>query len=182
MHPALDVLKEALAELKPKPDDIGRIDFATYKFAAVMRNPAPPNFFASKYSLPHAAAVMVVRGNAGHSAIDDSALRDPAIAAVRERVHVVEDAAMSAVAPKLRPARVTLKLKDGRTVTHECESHRGDFNRPFAESEIRAKFYELAGEALTAEGSTKVEAAVERCEEWKSVRELVELMRAHSKP
>ncbi|MDB5809021.1 MAG: hypothetical protein JWN94_1143 [Betaproteobacteria bacterium] len=181
MHPALDVLKEALAELKPAPGDIERIDFTTYLFASVMRNPAPPNFFASKYSLPHAAAVMVVRGNAGHSAIDDSAVRDPAIAALRERVNVTEDPAMSAVAPKLRPARVTVKLKDGRSATRECESHRGDFNRPFAESEIRAKFHELAGEVLTAEGSKKVEAAIEKCEQWKSVRELIDLMRAHSK-
>jgi 2-methylcitrate dehydratase PrpD len=147
-----------------------------------MRNPDPPNFFASKYSLPHAAAVMAVRGNAGHSAIDDTALRDPAIAALRQRVHVTEDAEMSVVAPRLRPARVTLKLKDGRQSTHACESHRGDFNRPFAESEIRAKFHELAGTVLTAEGSKRVEAAVDRCEEWKSVRELVALMRAHAKP
>src|SRR6185436_12063656 len=80
IHPALDCLKEALAELACRPEDIERIDFATYRFASVMRNPDPPNFFASKYSLPHAAAVMAVRGNAGHSAIDDTALRDPAIA------------------------------------------------------------------------------------------------------
>ena len=41
-------------------DDIERIDVATFGFAAAMRNPDPPNFFASKYSLPHAAAALVV--------------------------------------------------------------------------------------------------------------------------
>ncbi len=181
IHPALDMLHNALAELKPAAGTIERIDIATYRFASVMRNPDPPNFFASKYSLPHAAAVMVVRGNAGHSAIDDTALRDPVIAALRQRVHVTEDAAMSAVAPRLRPARVTLTLKDGRSATHECDSHRGDFNRPFEESAIRAKFHELAGTVLTAEGSQKIEAAIDRCEQWTSVRELVVLMRSHSK-
>jgi 2-methylcitrate dehydratase PrpD len=182
IHPALDMVQEALAALKPTPGDVERIDIATYRFASVMRNPDPPNFFASKYSLPHAAAVMIVRGNAGHSAIDDSALRDPAIAELRRRVYVTEDPAMSAVAPRLRPARVTLTLKGGKQSTHTCESHRGDFNRPFAESEIRAKFHELAGTALTTEGSKRVEAAVDGCEQWKSVRELVDLMRAHAKP
>ncbi len=182
IHPALDMVKDALAALKPKPDDVARIDIATYRFASVMRNPDPPNYFASKYSLPHAAAVMIVRGNAGHSAIDDSALHDPAIAALRQRVHVTEDTAMSAVAPRLRPARVTLTLKDGRQTTHTCDSHRGDFNRPFAESEIRAKFHELAGTALNAEGVKRVEEAVDRCEQWSSVRELVALMRKHGRP
>src|SRR5260370_1214173 len=61
IHPALDCLQEALAALHPQPDEVERIDIATYRFASVMRNPDPPNYFASKYSLPHAAAAMVVR-------------------------------------------------------------------------------------------------------------------------
>ena len=71
IHPALDCLQEALAALHPQPDEIERIDVATYRFASVMRNPDPPNYFASKYSLPHAAAAMVVRGSAGYAALDD---------------------------------------------------------------------------------------------------------------
>ena len=86
IHPALDCLQEALAELRPRPDEVERIEVATYRFASVMRNPDPPNYFASKYSLPHAAAAMVVRGDAGHAALDDAALHDPAIAALRHRV------------------------------------------------------------------------------------------------
>jgi len=176
-HPALDSLKEALAELRPKPEDIERIDVATYRFASVMRNPEPSNYFASKYSLPHAAATMVVRGSAGFSSMDDSALRDPAIAALRQRVHVTEDPAMSALAPRLKPACVTVLLKDGRSATHTCESHRGDFNRPFEESELRAKFRELAGVALTPEGVAQVEQMVDHAESWPSVRKLPQLLR-----
>src|SRR5438477_760958 len=108
IHPALDCLREALAELRPSPDQIERIEIATYRFASVMRNPDPSNYFASKYSLPHAAAAMAVRGGAGYAALDDSALQDPAIAALRHRVHVTEDPAMTAAAPRLRPARVTV--------------------------------------------------------------------------
>lgn len=108
IHPALDRLQQVLAELQPHPEEVARIDFVTYRFAAVMRNPDPPNFFASKYSLPHAAATMVVRGHAGHAALDDTAVHDPAIVALRHRVTVTEDPAMSAVAPRLRPARATV--------------------------------------------------------------------------
>src|ERR1700732_2595830 len=39
IHPALDCLQQALAELRPRPDEIAHIDIATYRFAAVMRNP-----------------------------------------------------------------------------------------------------------------------------------------------
>jgi 2-methylcitrate dehydratase PrpD len=177
IHPALDCLAAALAELRPRPDQVERIEVATYRFASVMRNPDPPNYFASKYSLPHAAAAMVVRGGAGFVELDDTALADPVIAALRHRVHIAEDQAMSAVAPRLRPARVTVTLNDGRQATHATESHRGDFQLPFAESELRDKFRELAATVLTPAGAAEVERAVDRCEEWTSVGELPELLR-----
>src|SRR5712671_1073003 len=182
IHSALDCLRDALAELRPSPDQIERIDIATYRFASVMRNPDPPNYFASKYSLPHAAAVMVVRGNAGFTELDDGALQDPAIAALRHRVHVTEDPVMSAVAPRLRPARVTVTLTDGRQATRAGDSYRGDFQRPFAEAEIRGKFHELAGVVLIPEGVSRVEDAVDRCEHWKSVDDLIELLRRYGRP
>src|SRR5439155_20731110 len=97
------------------------------------------------------AAAIVVRGGAGFAQLDDSALADPTIAALRHRVHIAEDPQMSAVAPRLRPARVTVTLSDGRKATHSRDSHRGDFNQPFAESEIRAKFPEQAETVLTPE-------------------------------
>ena len=181
IHPALDCLQAALAALRPQLEQIERIDIATYRFASVMRNPDPPNYFASKYSLPHAAATMVVRGGAGYSELDDTALDDPAIVALRRRVYISEDETMSAVAPRLRPARVTLTLTDGRQTTHACESHRGDFQEPFAEAEIRGKFHKLAGIVLSPDGVTMVEDAIDRCEDWKSLDELTALLRRHSR-
>ena len=177
IHPALDCLGEILAALRPQPNQIERIDIATYRFASVMRNPDPPNYFASKYSLPHAAATMVVKGSAGYAALDDASVQDPSISGLRHRVHVTEDPAMSAVAPRLRPARVTMTLTDGRQTTRACESHRGDFQQPFTESELRDKFRELAGTVLTLEGVSDVEHAIDRCERWESVGELTELLR-----
>jgi 2-methylcitrate dehydratase PrpD len=182
IHSALDCLREALAELRPSPDQIESIDIATYRFASVMRNPDPPNYFASKYSLPHAAAVMAVKGGAGFAELDDAALQDPAIAALRHRVHVSEDPAMSAVAPRLRPARVSVTLSDGRQATRAGDSYRGDFQRPFAETEIREKFHELAGVVMTLEGVSRVEEAVEHSEAWESVGELTALLRRHGRP
>ena len=181
IHPALDCLQQALAELQPRPDEIAHIDFATYRFASVMRNPDPPNFFASKYSLPHAAATMAVRGHAGHTALDDSAVHDPAIVALRHRVTVTEDPAMSAMVPRLRPARVTVALTDGRSATQACDSHRGDFHQPFAEVELRNKFRELAGTALTQEGVILTEQAVDHCENWDNVDVLTTLCRRHGR-
>ena len=88
---------------------------------------------------------------------------------------------MSALAPRLRPARVTVTLADGRSATHSCDSHRGDFQLPFAESEIREKFRELAATVLTSEGANAVEHAVDRSDEWASLAELTALLRHHGR-
>jgi hypothetical protein len=64
-------------------------------------------------------------------------------------------------------------------MTHALESHRGDFSQPFPETEIRAKFHELAGLVLTAEGVAAVEALVARCEQWTDIGELTGALARH---
>jgi 2-methylcitrate dehydratase PrpD len=177
IYAALDALEDALAELLPRPDEIDRIDVATYRFASVMQHPHPQNTFAARYSLPHAAAAIVVRGNAAYGSFTDAALRDPAIAALRQRVHIAEDPQLTAMAPRLKPARVTVTLKNGRQCTRTCDNARGDFQRPYQEEEIHAKFRELASLVLPHEGVMAVEDALSRCDTWESVRELASLCR-----
>jgi len=147
-----------------------------------MCNPSPANYFASKYSLPHAAAVMVVCGKTDHRAIDDASLHDPAIATVRARVSVHEDATMSTRVPADKPAQVTLALKDGRRHTHTVSSHRGDFRAPYADNELRAKFRDLAAEVLTREGVLQMENAIDRCERLHSVGDLAVIVGRYQKP
>jgi hypothetical protein len=72
-------------------------------------------------------------------------------------------------------------LTDGRHSTHSRESHRGDFQQPFAEPEIRGKFRDLGGVVLRPEGVRSVENAVDRCEEWQSVAELTGLLRCQGR-
>ena len=88
---------------------------------------------------------------------------------------------MSAMVPRLRPARVTVALTDGRSATHACDSHRGDFHQPFAEAELRNKFRELAGTVLTQEGVILTEQAVDHCESWANADVLTTLCRRHGR-
>ena len=179
IHPSLDCVRDVLGALQPAAADIERIDVETYAFAAVMRNPDPPNYFASKYSLPHAAAVLVARGGLGIAQMDDSSLDDPAIAALRHRVHVLEDPALTARVPAARPARVTLTLRDGRQASAAREMSWRDETNPDPDADLRVKFHELAGRVLTEQGVRAVEEAIDRAEDWASVAELTGLLRRH---
>jgi 2-methylcitrate dehydratase PrpD len=181
IHAALDSLAETLATLKPKPEEVADIDVRTFAFASGMRNAAPPNYFASKYSLPHAAAVLIARGGLGFAEIDDSALKDPVIARLRPRVRIAEDPAMTARSTAaIRPARVTLTLKDGRSATAAREASVRDTLKADPEPQVRAKFHELAAAHLTSAGIDAIEAAVDRCEDWETMAALIEPLRRHA--
>ena len=173
IYSALDALEDILTEHKPLPEHIARVDVATYRFAANMREPDPVNYFAAKYSFPHAAAALILRGNAGYHAFTEEAVADPAIAAIRRRVAVREDPALNASVPRLKPARVTVTFTDGRQVTRLRESARGDFQEPYREDEVRAKFRELAGVVLSPGAVTRVEELVERLDELERLSDLV---------
>jgi 2-methylcitrate dehydratase PrpD len=175
IYSALDALEDILAELRPPPASIERIDVATYGFAANMRAPDPMNPFAARYSLPHAAAALVLRGHAGRGAFTEDVVRDPAIAAFRRRVSVREDPELSAHVPRLKPARVTVTLTDGRQVTRLRESARGDYQDPYDPGEIRSKFRELAGLVLSPTGVARMEELVDRLDDLPRLGALVEV-------
>ncbi len=181
IYSALDALEDALAELQPEAEAIEGIDVETYRFAANMKNQEPPNTFAARYSLPHAAAATVLRGDVGHGSFTEAVLHDPQVVALRRRVQVREDPQLSERVPEIKPARVTLRLKDGRACTRTCESARGDFQRPYSEADIRRKFHDLVGLVLTPGGGQAVEAAVHQAEDWANVQTLVEMMRRYSR-
>jgi 2-methylcitrate dehydratase PrpD len=177
IYPALDALEDILRDHRPDPASIEHIEVTTYQFAANMREPDPVNSFAARYSLPHAAAALVWRGTAGYHAFTGDAVRDPAIAALRRRITVREDRDLSAHVPRLKPARVTVTFTDGGRATRLCESARGDYQNPYGEDEIRAKFRELAGLVLSRDGAARVEALVDRLDDLPRLGDLVEVLR-----
>ena len=89
---------------------------------------------------------------------------------------------MNQSVPAAKPARVTVTLRDGRQATHSCDSPRGDCLNPYDPSEIRQKFRELAGLALTSRGVEEVESAIDRLERWTSASVLTDLLRRHCRP
>jgi 2-methylcitrate dehydratase PrpD len=177
IYSALDALEDILADLRPDPASIERVEVATYRFAANMREPNPANYFAAKYSLPHAAAALVLRGNTGYHAFTEEVVRDTAIAAFRRRITVREDPELNAQVPRLKPARVTVTFTDGRQVTRLRESARGDYQDPYGEGEVRSKFRELAGVVLSSAAVTKLEALVDRLDEVPRLGDLVAVLR-----
>ena len=116
--------------------DIERIELETHRPG--MSNPAPPTTLAARFSFEHVVAAACVYGEAGPAAFSTEALANPDVSRLRGRVGVRRfEPALPR--PHDRPARITLHMNDGGTVTSECLSARGGPDQPFEEEVILSK-------------------------------------------
>ena len=125
------------------PDRIAGIDVDSYAFAAELDDPRPRNVLAAKFSVPFAVATTIVNRSSDVESFAWDQVRNPAVLELAARVSVREDASMSARLPDHRPARVTVRLTDGQSLTAATETNRGDWADPYPVDEIRAKFMSL---------------------------------------
>lgn len=160
-HGALDALALVLARTGPlQPDQVRRIEVDTYVWAAQLDSPAAPNMLAAKFSIPFALATSIAHGAASVPAFRGPARENPAVAALAARIAVNEDAAMTAMLPGLRPARLRVTLADGTRHEAEVTTNRGDTEDPYTEAEVRAKFRELADPVYGVDRARAIEEAV----------------------
>lgn len=178
-HGALDVVARLLADEGPlDPAAISRIEVETYVWAAQLDAPEPANMLAAKFSLPFAIATTLIHGEASVPAFRAPALSDERILALARRVAVQEDPTLTAMLPDLRPARVAIHLADGRVLSGETFTNRGDARDPYGPDEVRAKFAELAGLVWGQAHAERIRQAVETLDEAASLAALDALLAA----
>jgi 2-methylcitrate dehydratase PrpD len=142
-HPAIDALRRALAA-GVDPAAVERVEIATYAEAIrFCDRPAPRTPAEARFSLQHAAAVVLARREPALADFTPEAIADPSLAPRRERVTVVEDPAASARFPAHYGASVTLTLDDGRRVEAAVRDAWGDPEWPLEAAEVRAKALRL---------------------------------------
>jgi len=136
-HPAIDA---ALA-LKADSGLAGPIVVETYADAVTFCDrPEPTSVIEAKFSLQHAVAVVATRGDPRPEDFEPEAIGDPATAAARRRVKVLEAPEISARYPARFGARVSA---GGRSVG--LVDALGDPERPLSRDGIIAKAKQLIG-------------------------------------
>ena len=177
-HPAVEALEELLAVAPIPPDRIAAIRVATSALGATMSDRDPVGALGAKFSIPYSLAVRLVRGDCGAEAFREPALSDPRVRALARLIEVTEDPALTALVPDKRPARVEIRLTDGRVHARQVDTPAGEFDRPYPEALLREKFIALASDDLGAAGAAAAWDSARHVGERKSVRELTDGLRA----
>ena len=145
-HAALDALIELMGQHGQLADHeaIDRIEVDSYSLAAELDDQSPRNMLAAKFSVPFAMATTLVTGTSGVESFSGHALTDPHTLALAKRVTVREDHSMTERLPDLRPASVTVFMKDGSRFHASVETNRGDWQDPYDQDQLFEKYQSLA--------------------------------------
>ena len=103
---------------------------------------------------------------------------DPQTRELAGRVHLTEDAGMSVQLPDRRPSRVTIHLKDGRTLQAETETNRGDWADPYTPAEIEAKYRSLTSRLWTPAQASEAWTTIAALAEAPDLRALMRALEA----
>ena len=176
-HSANDALDDALARVpggRIDPTAVARIEVRAYKMAAFLSNPAPKNWFGTRFSVPFALATAIVGGRDGLHAYADEAVADPRVMALAARVVLVEDEEFTRAYPAAQRVHLLIRLHDGTGIEGRCEITSGEPARPHGRAALERKYQELAAPLWGPDGAEKMRAALMNIEACADVSRLVD--------
>jgi 2-methylcitrate dehydratase PrpD len=140
----------------------------------------PTSDYDAKFSLPYAVASGLARGRLGLAELDPAAFADPALRALMDRVHYVEDPASTF--PRHYTGEVRLRMRDGSVRTHREPVNRGHAERPLTNAEVREKYLDNATRHFPLAHAEAVRDQVLALDRLPSVETLESLLAADPAP
>jgi 2-methylcitrate dehydratase PrpD len=142
--------------------DIVTIDVHSYRDAVrICDKPEPRTPVEAKFSLQHAAAVCLLRGQPGLDDFDVPATQDSTVAQLRAKVRLHEDDALTAVYPAHFGAAMRIALRDGRQLQAQVTDALGDPEIPLSLAQLHGKAHMLLG--ATAHTREHIETLIADC-------------------
>ncbi len=170
----LDSLLDVIREHQIKAEDVeGLIVRVAHQGANTVDNRAMPDI-----CVQHICAIMLIDGNVTFaSSHDQKRMRDRKVLALRARIELRGDDALSAAIPS-RQGIVEISLRDGRQFRHHTKAVRGTAENPMTRPEVDEKSYDLMAPVIGKTRARKLCDAVWKLEKIRDLRGLRPLLRA----
>jgi 2-methylcitrate dehydratase PrpD len=168
IHPALDAAIQLRNENSLSADQISRVDLKVHPLVIELTGKKTPKTgLEGKFSIYHSVAVAIIQGAAGERQYSDSAVLDPTVISLRDKVTATID-------PAIRPEQVdmTITLKDGRTLHKFIEHAIGSLEVPMTDQQLEAKFLDLAKGILSDDQARKLIATCWNVEQLESAADI----------
>jgi 2-methylcitrate dehydratase PrpD len=161
IHPAIDACLQLRGEHGLKGSEVDRVDLKVNPLVLELTGKKEPQAgLEGKFSVYHAVAAALIRGNVREREFSDEAVRDPDVVRLRARVFPEVDKSVAG-----DQVRATVTLRDGRHFEKYIEHAVGSMKNPMSDSQLEIKFRDLAEGILPAD---RAEHLMELC--WTAVK------------
>src|SRR3546814_316955 len=140
IHPTIDGCQQIRAEIGARVKDIAAVKLTTHPLVLeLMGKRAPKTGLEGKFSVYHAAACALLRGDGAPTVFTAAVVSLPEVVALRDRVTAVAD-------PGCHEAAVTIEVtfEDGSTLKKHVERAIGCRERPLSNEQLETKFMNQA--------------------------------------
>lgn len=160
-HAAIDALIALRRAHRFSADMIADIEVGVTPVTPdVLVHDRPATALERKFSMPFCAATAAARGRVDLADFEDGPVRDPAVRALMERVRMVVDPRLPGGLEQHAWSRVTVRLRDGRTLASPPRGARGHPSDPLDEPTLRRKFLACAAGVLPPDEAEGVAAQI----------------------
>ena len=169
----LDTLRELIREHGIKAGDVDKVVVkVAHQGANTVDNRDMPDI-----CMQHMCAVMLIDGTVTFlTSHDRKRMRERNVLALRKRVELCGDDALSAAMPS-RQGIVEVRLRDARALKHHTKAVRGSAENPMTRAEVDEKSFDLMAPVIGKARARKLCDAIWKLEKVKDVRSLRPLLR-----
>jgi len=177
-HQVIDSILEFRTKhgLTPEMVDSVEVDVVKHTFDRIAFR-VPQTSIQGKFCMPYLVARALIDGKVGIDTFTESAVRDPNVLKLAERVKMNLDNNLKKSDLAGRPCRVTVRLKNGQTYTREAQHAKGSPEFPMTEAELNEKFFECAKHAIPAASAQQALESIQKLETLSSLRPLCDVLR-----
>ena len=167
---ALDALTALLTDERIGPNDVDALEVHLPSRSAQTVDNAP----APELNVQHLLALLLVDGKLSFESIHDrERMQDPKILALRARILLVPSEELANAMPR-RQAIVSVRTRDGRSLSKRTVAVRGTADNPMSQAEVEAKALDLIASVL---GMRRARAIVRAMASLETVSDVTSLRR-----
>jgi 2-methylcitrate dehydratase PrpD len=172
-HSAIDALIDLRAEHNLRSQDVATVQVGVTRVVPdVLAHPRPTTALERKFSMQYCAAAALAEGRVDFGSFADGEVANRDTRELMERITMVVDSALPQGVEQNAWSRVTIRLRDGRTLSTEPRGARGHPDTPLPDAALRDKFLGCARTVLSPDEADGVAEQIGHLEDIPDVRAL----------
>ncbi|MGI6679781.1 MAG: MmgE/PrpD family protein [Dehalobacterium sp.] len=163
-------------QFHPNYQDIAEVRVETFKKALTLDHQTPKSSEAAQYSIPFTVASVLINGCLGPAEVSEKNLHHLELRKLMKKIKLLHAEDLEPLFPRVRPARVTIRLADGSSFSNEVHLMHGDPEVPLTWDDIIHKFTNLTSPFLDQENREKIIKTVSHFEHLPDIHVLTKLL------